>query len=131
MIIAEEIARRMIGKSRSCPALSIRRFIGSDLFCCYLLTLLSLLASKVSTGACGVCTTNRTTQSISASEESLRSLASEITSRCLKVLWTYKGGQISDKGDIFPRKYVPVERQMLGGTYLLGHRDKLCIVREN
>ena len=54
MICAEEITRRMIGKSRNCLALGIRRLIGSDLFCCYLLMLLSLRDSKVSSGACAV-----------------------------------------------------------------------------
>ena len=54
MICTEEITRRMIGKSRDCPALVIRRFIGFDLFYCNLLTLLSLHDSKVSTSACAV-----------------------------------------------------------------------------
>ena len=38
MICAEEITRRMIVESCNRPAFAIRRFIGSDLSCCYLLT---------------------------------------------------------------------------------------------
>ena len=51
MIYAEEITGRTIRKSRDCPALGIHHFIGSDLFQCYLLTLLSSHDTKVSTGA--------------------------------------------------------------------------------